>query len=503
MVNKNHIIKDILSYSASTYISQAIGMISSIWVASKLGPENFGIYNAILLVLSYAAYSELGVLSAMGRDLPIYLGQNDTRNAMAIEGAARFSTTLGAISASIFIFFISFSPSFSIKMSFGLKIMSIVVILQQLYTYHRTVLRCKNKFLELSQQQIIYSAITTLFAIIFVMFSDFKGRLYAALIAQALILFYAIYRNPWEIMPKLNLNYSWKLMKIGLPILASGFIISLMTSIDRLMIITFINATQLGYFGLSIMLISIISLIPAMASQVLFPRINFHYGKTGNNILELKSFVTKPPLILSAILPFVIGPIFLVLPFVVTTFLPAFTQGVTSARIVSLGIYFYGILGLTDYFLVTTGKLKIYAIFGIVALILNICIDYILIKMGFGIIGIAIGGTLFTYFLYSTIVIGYAISFYKNESKEFVKYFLKLWLPFLYMVVLLFSIEYIIDDFLLKFVYINNIFKTFFKVLLYITFCTPLKLIVESELNITLSFNSLKNILNPSTKKSI
>ena len=123
--------------------------------------------------------------------------------------------------------------------------------------------------------------------------------------------------------------------------------------------------------------------------------------------------------------------------------------------------------------------------------------------MGFGIIGIAIGGTLFTYFLYSTIVIGYAISFYKNESKEFVKYFLKLWLPFLYMVVLLFSIEYIIDNFLLKFVYINNIFKTIFKVLLYITFCTPLKLIVESELNITLSFNSLKNILNPSTKKSI
>jgi len=106
LVNKNLIIKDILSYSASTYIAQAIGMISSIWVASKLGPENFGIYNAILLVLSYAAYSELGVLSAMGRDLPIYLGQNDTRNAMAIEGAARFSTTFGAISASIIIFFI-------------------------------------------------------------------------------------------------------------------------------------------------------------------------------------------------------------------------------------------------------------------------------------------------------------------------------------------------------------------------------------------------------------
>jgi O-antigen/teichoic acid export membrane protein len=285
-------------------------------------------------------------------------------------------------------------------------------------------------------------------------------------------------------------------MKIGLPILASGFIISLLTSIDRLMIITFLNATQLGYFGLSIMLIAIISLIPAMASQVLFPRINFHYGKTGYNIEELKSFVVKPPIILSAILPVVIGPIFLIIPFVVTTFLPAYTQGITSARIVSLGIYFYGILGLTDYFLVTTGKLKVYATFSIIALTLNILIDFIFIKIGYGIIGIAIGGTLVTYFLYSTIVIGYAISFYHKKPKDYIKYFLNLWLPFLFMLILLFSIEYIMDHFIEKFIFIDSIFITILKIILYLIFCLPLKFIVESELNMTLSFNTIKNIFN-------
>jgi O-antigen/teichoic acid export membrane protein len=492
LLNKNQILKDIFSYSVSTYLSQSIGMISSIWVASKLGPENFGIYNAILLFLSYAAYSEFGVLSAMGRDLPIYLGKNDLNQAIAIEGAARYTTIIGAIFASLIIFFISLSHNLSIKMSFGMKIIAIVVILQQLYTYHRTVLRCRNNIIELSKQQIINSLITTLLAVLFVFYEGYTGRLYAALIAQALILLYAIYRNPWQKMPKFKFSFSLKIMKVGLPILASGFIISLLTSIDRLMIITFFNATELGYFGLSIMLISIISLIPAMASQVLFPRINFHYGKNDSDIQQLKSFVLKPPLILSAILPFVIGPIFLILPLIITTFLPDYLQGLDSARIVSLGIYFYGILGLTDYFLVTTKKLKLYAIFGIIALIFNISIDYILIKMGYGINGIAFGGTLITYFLYSTIVIGYAISFYKKNKIDLIKYFLKIWGPFFYMLFLLFSIEFLIDDLLKSILNNNFILQTIFKILLYTLFCFPLKIIIESELNIDLSFNSLK-----------
>ena len=77
MSKKIRILKDIFSYSSSSYISQAIGLFSGIWIAGKLGPENFGFYNALTLVLGYAAYSELGVLSTMSRDLPYHKGQND------------------------------------------------------------------------------------------------------------------------------------------------------------------------------------------------------------------------------------------------------------------------------------------------------------------------------------------------------------------------------------------------------------------------------------------
>jgi hypothetical protein len=75
---KFQIIRDILSYSASGIVAQALGLIAGFWVARLLGPSDFGVWNAVSLVLVYGAYLELGALSAMGRDLPFYHGQRDT-----------------------------------------------------------------------------------------------------------------------------------------------------------------------------------------------------------------------------------------------------------------------------------------------------------------------------------------------------------------------------------------------------------------------------------------
>lgn len=500
MTNKIRILKDIFSYSSSSYVSQGIGLVSGLIIASKLGPEDYGIYNAVTLVLGYAAYSELGVLSTMSRDLPYHKGQNDIQKSMEVEGAARYMTFIGAILASIIVLIISIFSNISPKMAFGLRIMAFIVVLQQLYTYHRTILRCNNNFKELSQQQIILSLITAFFAILLVQYGGFKGRMFAALIAQFLIFVYAIYRNPWKETSKFNLAFIFESMKMGIPILASGFIISLVTSIDRLMVITFMDATYLGYYGLSIMLISIISLIPAMASQVLYPRISYHFGESGQNVEKLRFYVLKPPIILSALLPFIIGPIILSLPFIIKLFLPEYIPGISAARIVVLGIYFYGILGLTDYFLVTTGKLKLYALFGTIALIFNIVFDYIFIKIGFGIEGIAFSGTLLTYFVYSSIVIGYAISFYKKSAHSILLYFLKLWLPFLYMTILIWSIEFIFEYLLINILLRFSLFAVILKLLIYVFACIPFKYIIAKETNLDLSFKSLAILIKNNKK---
>jgi O-antigen/teichoic acid export membrane protein len=416
----------------------------------------------------------------MGRDLPLYLGQGDQQKAAAVDGAARYTAICGAIIASIVVFVFSFSPTHSPMMILGLRVMAVVLILQQIYTYHRIILRSNNQFGELSRQQVILAVINGGSSIVLVVALALTGRMIAAVLTQVIIVMYALYRNPWQLIPKFNLSFTWSLMRVGVPILVSGFIITMLTSIDRLMVITFLDETQLGYFGLALLLVSVISLIPAMASQVLYPRINFHFGNSGKNIEALRSYVLLPPMVLSCLLPLLIGPLYLILPFVVNTFLPAYIPGIYAARIVAVGIFFYGILGLTDYFLVTTGKLKQYALFGCIALLFNIVLNFSFIRMGYGIEGIAFSGTLFTYFLYSCIIIGYALSHYTRQYGDWIRYFSQLWAPFIYMVALLWSVGMLGDYITSSASYTHSLLSTSTKVIMYLI-CKILKIDITRD----------------------
>jgi O-antigen/teichoic acid export membrane protein len=479
-------------YSSSAYVSQVIGLISGFLVARLLGPEDFGILNAVMLVLGYAAYAEMGVLSVMGRDLPLFLGQRDFKMAAAVEGAARYTTIFGAVIAAMIIILVSFFGNFSSKMSIGLQSIAFVLVLQQIYTYHRVYLRSHNRFKELSRQQVFFSLITAITSLLFVFYGGLEGRFLAAIIANAFILFYAIKRDPWKTLPKFNLSVARSLMLIGIPIVISGFLITMLTTIDRIMIFTFLGETQLGYFGLGIMVVSIVSTIPAMAIQVLVPQINFVYGSTGRNIESLRAYVLNPSIVLSVLLPLFIGPIILLIPFLVHSFLPEYVLGIKAARIITLGTFFYGILGLTDTFLVTLGKVKQYAIFGFLVLIFNIILDFIFIKIGLGIEGVAIGGTVITYFLYSTIVIGYALSHYEKDLKTGIKFFSQLWVHFLYMVVSLFLIDNFVNYFLYPKLLAETYLTVFIKVVFFLLSYFPLVFLAFKKLKI----NPLKMVLS-------
>jgi O-antigen/teichoic acid export membrane protein len=488
---KYQIIRDIFGYSASGIISQGLGIVTVFGVASLLGPSDFGVWNAVSLVLVYGAYLELGALSALGRDLPFHHGQRDVEKAATLEGAARRVTIFGALVAALFVIAFSFLPTHSAKMALGLQAMAVVLILQQVYTYHRVVLRSHNCFRELSQQQVLLAAVTLVLAILYAVYFGFEGRLIAAFLAQAVILLYALRRNPWIAVPKFNLSKVWSVIRVGLPILMSGFVLSLLATIDRLMVITFLEEEQLGYFGLAILLTSAVTLIPAMASQVLYPRITHQFGSSGNNVESLRTFVLIPPAILSALLPILIGALYLSLPLVISVLLPAYMPGVAAARIIAVGIFFYGILGLTDYFLVTIGKLKQYALFGCVALFLNIVLDYLFLQLGYGIEGVALGGTLITYFFYSSIVIGYSLSHYTKRFGDWVRYFTRLWLPFVYMIVLLWFVEISVNHMLPSASNTELLFSTIAKVIVYMLFCLPLIYEVFSKLKLDFSKLSL------------
>jgi O-antigen/teichoic acid export membrane protein len=497
MNSRFSIFKSIFYYGSSSYIVQFIGLLSNIVVAKLLGPAEFGIWTIVILILTYGAYTEIGAISVMGRDLPMYLGQKDVKKANKLKSAARYISTSSSILAGILIFFFSILFVHSDQTRVSFQAAAIILVLQQIYTYHRIILRSSSSFRELSQQQIIFVVITAFLSISFVSLSGLNGRLIAALIAHILIILYAIYRHPWEKLKVNSFKVNFSVVKVGIPIVFSGLIITMLTSIDRIMVGYFLGDIQLGYISLSLFLVSFVSIIPQVVVQVLQPKFNFLYGSSGKNISSLKEYIFLPSRLLSGLLPLIIGPLFLVLPFMVNNILEDYIPGIQASRIVLLGIYFYGILGLTETFMITVGKIHIYVIFGCIAVFFNILIDYFFIKLGYGIEGVAIGGTMATYLLYSFMMILYTISNYLNGIKQKLHILKEFLLPFLYMLTCLWVAENSIVFFKDKESDLFNQFTLiFFKLFIYITLFLPLTFYIFRSNNIKLSIFNLKNLFN-------
>jgi O-antigen/teichoic acid export membrane protein len=228
-----------------------------------------------------------------------------------------------------------------------------------------------------------------------------------------------------------------------------------------------------------------------MASQVLYPRITYRFGQSGRDVAALRSFVLMPPVLLACLLPVAIGPLYFVLPLAITLFLPAYVPSITATRIAVIGIFFYSILGLTDYFLVTIGKLKQYAIFGCIALVLKLAFSYLSLRLGYGIVGVAFSGTLLTYFIYSSVVIGYALSHYTRAGRDWYRYFLRLWLPFAYMLGLLWIVELAVTRLMPASSRVGLILSASAQVVLYLLGTLPLVSAAAHELKLDLSLASL------------
>lgn len=469
------ILKDIFGYSGSAVLAQGFGLISSFVVARTLGPSDFGVWNVVLLALVYGAYFDFGILPAMGRDIPIYRGKGDLNGVQELETTALVCTLISSLLVAVILIGLSFWSNISPEMAFGLRGMSMVSFLQRLYVYYQTVLRSNNEFRLLSWLQVLFAVQSTALILVLVVWLGFEGRVAAAVLSQLIILVCVLRLRKWKykVSFALDCGLTFRLAKVGFPIILSSAVIGLLTTVDRLMVVKYLGKTELGYFGVALMVASVVSLIPSMASQVLYPRIAHRYGESGNSIPALRNFVLMPSVLLSLLLPLLIGPLYLILPITISNLLPAYVPGIQAARLVLLGIFFFSVIGLMDYFLVTTGRLREYVLFGVLALGINVSLDVLFIKAGTGIEGVALGGTLITYLCYSTMLIGYALSHYARTTYERVKFFIKLYAPFAYMLLLLALIEWLIQ-FPNRSGLTNAIFSVTARITLFILGCVPL-----------------------------
>jgi Na+-driven multidrug efflux pump len=147
----------------------------------------------------------------------------------------------------------------------------------------------------------------------------------------------------------------------------------------------------------------VLSLLPAVVSQQMYPRMAFKFGQTRNK-RALLPLIVRQSLMSTVVTVPILVLVYAILPFLVDRYIPEYRLGIEPARILLVGLGFIPLAGGVGNLLNTVGKQGYYLAVHAGAIFINLCLDILFVKLGWGLNGVALGAAI-SYALYAIILI--------------------------------------------------------------------------------------------------
>lgn len=431
-------------------VAKLIGLFKSFWLAKILEPSDYGLWVSILLISSFSPITSLGVVEALRKKVPFYIGKHDTVSKSKTENGVFSSLVLSSlftlIVGAVILFLLQTNYSHIIPY-IGFMILAVVIGYFFTYFYHR--FSAYQNFKMVSILDTLRAILILPLQISLGFFWGLWGAVLGFLICEGIVCIVSAVLNismHGKIWFNFNPKLIMKLIKIGFPITIVWWIYSIQVSIDRLFCISLLGKSAAGFYGIGVAITSMFILIPLSISRVLYPRMNEEYGKTENKN-NLRPLILQPSRALSMLMPYLIIIVLFLLPFIYKVILPKYGPGLYSAQILVLGVFFGALIKNGANFLIATNREKLFFKYVISCLIINIIGNFVLVKVGLYIEGIAISTT-FSNALLTTFVWVSVLKELGYSSSERLRTIINLYLPFIILLAILIIPRLTMSDFL-------------------------------------------------------
>jgi O-antigen/teichoic acid export membrane protein len=468
---RERIIKDTVMYSVANYIAMGVGIFLSIITKSLLGTLGAGYFAMIKVFSSYGELSDLGSRDAMLREVAQLAGAKHDSKASQVRNTS-FAFTL--FSATLVVVIFCGIASFYIKdpvLKKGVMLAGFFVFATQIYNFMITFMRTLKKIYNLSVTIIVNILGVALFSILGAYWGGVLGVVIGLTVATLLSALFAykiigarlgVYWDPREVL---------RLVRIGSPLVVTGYAFSIFLSIDTIMIGKMIGYNQLGFYTIALMSLQQINSLGRFTQIILQPHIQEKYGQN-KNLADSKSLFVKSTKVLIYVLPVIIAMVFYGVPVVVRYFLPKFNLGLPSMRILVTAYYLVAVTEMAGSILFTINKqARVIPILACMILLAT-GLNFVFIATWKSIESVALATTI-AYFFYFAIFFSYAFR-HLMEKAELLRTVAMVIAVFLYMALLLHGIEFLVH-------YQNSLISMVVKFLLFLLFFSPFLIHFEKQ----------------------
>ncbi|MFC1991149.1 oligosaccharide flippase family protein [Chloroflexota bacterium] len=431
-----------LKFSTVQAIFILISLPVSIYVATILVPEEYGVYGLLGLWTMYATLINPGLLTAGYREVPVLLGKGEEKEALRIQNIIITSDMLYSILPCIVILGASLFFSEPI-FRFGLILIAVGYGIKRFVGYWDAVNFMRQNF-NIAAKGRLLAAITPPLIIVA---STYWLKVYALLIAPifaAIVLgIYYWRKGPINFHFTLDWKETVRLLKIGIVLSVGTIVFWSFRLADRTIISSTLPLEQLGLYTFAIGFIMTILGVLTNFTNVLQPILYRELGKA-SSILEgfkdTKRIAVYLALGSAVLIPAAQLGFYLVVSLIATKYIGS----VPIFYTLSYYLYLASIAPVPAIVLASSlvNKQKYSLIVYSIGLALNIIFNLLVVKLSFGVVGVA-WVTVFTQGL-ATLTIYYLAKNHMVRNKwDYFRFQIAMWAPFLFTIPFYFLHNYL------------------------------------------------------------
>lgn len=469
VVFRGEFLLDTVIFTASNFTVTIFSFISSFIIRRVLGPITMGLYAELMLILEYCRFHHLGMVNALEREIPFYIGKNELKKVEEIKKTSLAFIALTALNVTAILFIISF---FGDVHKVGLRFVAMLVFLESIISFYEALLQSYKRFKLWSLLLTTIGFLDVLLKIFFVIKFGLNGLL-SAMVFTGVITIAAYHfwgKCRVELTAKIYLKEIAHLLKLGIPLIFFRIMYMFSLSIDRLAIIFFLGRLQLGYYSIATMVLNYLILLPKFIYRPLYPKFMEAFGKN-EDTEDIKRYLIVPNRIFACLYSVLIGLVVITIPFIVIYLLPRFKEGIFAAQIVAFAAFFSALIYTWNFLLIALYEQKrLVLLYGISAII-NIVVTLFFIKvLHMQINGVALA-TLIGQFMFTTLLICYGYRYYTKNLSDHLKLLFILYYPFLWIVVAMLGVKFYYPR---QISFKADLFSTILGCIVFLTLCAPL-----------------------------
>ncbi len=374
-------------------VEQLLALVRGVIVPRYLGPALYGVLGALGLITKYGAYLQLGVTTAVGREVPYALKQRSTDLAdrLAKAGYSFNLLTSAAPAAAVVIYALVTWGRYVEVISWGLLAFAFLLITTRLETYFTTVFRARRQFgaafLFTAIKAVVFFGLVVGFLYIYGLYGVFLGLVVGGAVVSVMgTIWTGAAAAPWP-----DWSLMRKLLPIGLPLAGIGALGFLLQSIDRLMVIHFFAPRDVGHYILGVTVVTFVYFLPMNVGQAMAPRI-YGLARDGDR-RAFEEYLLEPSLFVTYLVASLGGLVIIcIIPFI-RYVLPAYGPSVPVVAALLVGITCQGGVQGGAHILIALGRFRTIAAAQGASLAVAFTLIWFAVRAGWGLVGVAAGAS--------------------------------------------------------------------------------------------------------------